>query len=290
MPTDRGTGIMFLVQITDTHNEAPGDLAYGRFDTAQNLRAAVEAINNMQPAPDLVLHTGDMAHHGSSERYRYFLEIVADLKPPLFAVPGNHDNRGRFREAFKGTDWMPDDGTFLHYVIEDHDVRVICCDSVLEGRVQGGFCSERLSWIDDQLSAASDKPTIVALHHPPFGSGMSGSTSNGLVEGGSAFAAILRRHSQVVRVIAGHAHRPFTCAFRGTIGYAAPTTCYPFALEMGSEKILSIIDEPPAISVHLWMEDTGVGEPGLVTHTVPIDAWGDPTILLRDGKRVLPAT
>ena len=244
----------------------------------------------MQPAPDLVLHTGDMAHHGSSERYRYFLEIVSDLKPPLFAVPGNHDNRGRFREAFKGTDWMPDDGTFLHYVIEDHDVRVICCDSVLEGRVQGGFCSERLSWIDDQLSAASDKPTIVALHHPPFGSGMSGSTSNGLVEGGSAFAAILRRHSQVVRVIAGHAHRPFTCAFGGTIGYAAPTTCYPFALEMGPEKILSIIDEPPAISVHLWMEDTGVGEPGLVTHTVPIGDWGKPTILLRDGKRVLPAT
>ena len=33
------------------------------------------------------------------------------------------------------------------------------------------------------------------------------------------------------------------------------------------------------------MEDTGVGEPGLVTHTVPIDV-GDPTILLRDGKRV----
>ena len=109
MPTDRGTGIMFLVQITDTHIEAPGDLAYGRFDTAQNLRAAVEAINNMQPAPELVLHTGDMAHHGSSERYRYFLEIVADLKPQLFAVPGNHDNRSRFREAFKGTHWMPDD-------------------------------------------------------------------------------------------------------------------------------------------------------------------------------------
>ena len=169
---------------------------------------------------------------------------------------------------------MPDNGTFLHYVIEDHDVRVICCDSVLEGRVQGGFCSERLSWIDDQLSAASDKPTIVALRHPPFGSGMSGSASNVLVEGGSAFAAILRRHSQVVRVIAGHAHRPFTCAFGGTIGYAAPTTCYPFALEMDPEKILSIIDEPPAISVHLWMEDTGVEEPGLVTHTVPIGAWG----------------
>lgn len=280
---------MILVQITDTHIEAPDDLAYGQFDTAQNLRGAVAAINRMDPAPDLVLHTGDMAHHGSSERYRYFHEIVADLKPPLFAVPGNHDARAPFREAFKDTNWMPAEGTFLHHVIDDYTVRVVCCDSVLEGRVQGGFCNERLSWLDDQLSREPDKPTIVALHHPPFGSGMTGSTSNGLVEGGAAFAKILRGHDQVVRVIAGHAHRPFTCAFGGTIGYASPTTCYPFALEMGSDNILSIIDEPPAISVHVWMEDTGVGEPGLVTHIVPIGDWGEPIVLLRDGKRVLPA-
>ena len=60
---------MILVQITDTHIEEPGDLAYGRFDTAANLRNAVAAINRMDPGPDMVLHTGDMAHHGSPERY-----------------------------------------------------------------------------------------------------------------------------------------------------------------------------------------------------------------------------
>ena len=94
-------------------------------------------------------------------------------------------------------------------------------------------------------------------------------------------------NKQVVRDIAGHSHRPFTCAFGNTIGYAAPTTCYPFALEMGPQNILSIIDEPPAISVHVWMEDTGVGEPGLVTHTLPIGEWGEPLVLLRNGEREL---
>ena len=280
---------MILVQITDTHIEAPGDLAYDRFDTARNLRAAVDAINRMDPAPDIVLHTGDMAHHGTSERYRHFREIIAPLNSPFFAVPGNHDGRDSFRAAFADTAWMPVAGDFLHFAINDFPVRILCCDSVLEDRVQGGFCSERLVWLDEQLCQAPEQPTIVALHHPPFGSGMTGSTSNGLIEGGSDFAAILRRHNQVVRVIAGHAHRPFTCAFGGTIGFAAPTTCYPFALEMGPQNVLSIIDEPPAISVHVWMEDTGVGEPGLVTHTVPIGDWGEPIVLLRDGKRALPA-
>ncbi len=280
---------MILVQITDTHIEAPGDLAYDRFDTARNLRAAVDAINRLDPAPDIVLHTGDIAHHGTSERYRHFREIIAPLNAPFFAVPGNHDGRDSFRAAFADTAWMPAEGAFVHFAIDDFPVRILCCDSVLKGRVQGGFCSERLAWLDEQLCQAPERPTIVALHHPPFGSGMTGSTSNGLIKGGSDFAAILRRHKQVVRIIAGHAHRPFTCAFGGTIGFAAPTTCYPFALEMGPQNVLSIIDEPPAISVHVWMKDIGVGEPGLVTHTVPIGDWGEPIVLLRDGKRVISA-
>lgn len=280
---------MLLVQMTDTHIEEPGDLAYGRYDTAANLRAAVAAINRMDPAPDLVLHTGDMAHHGSAERYRYFRELIADLRVPFYAIPGNHDGRDSFRAAFADTACMPKDGVFLHYVIDDFALRIICCDSVREGETPGGFCTERLSWLDTQLSRDPAKPTIVALHHPPFGSGMTGTTSNGLVEGGRELAALLRRHPQVVRVIAGHAHRPFTCAFGGTIGYAAPTTCYPFALETGPERVLSITGEPPAFAVHLWMEDAGAGEADLVSHTVPVGEWGEPVVLLRAGKRVISA-
>jgi Icc protein len=278
---------MILVQITDTHIEEPGSLAYDRFDTAANLRDAVAAINRMDPGPDMVLHTGDMAHHGSAERYAYFRQLIADLKVPFYAIPGNHDGRALFRTAFSDTGWMPSDGAFLHYVVDDFAVRVICCDSVLEGQTPGGFCAERLAWLDRQLSDAPDKPTIVALHHPPFGSAMTGMSINGLIEGGRELATLMRCHPQVVRVIAGHAHRSFTCTFGGTIGYAAPTTCYPFALETGSDCVLSITGEPPAFSVHIWMEDAGVGEPGLVSHTVPVGDWGKRITLLREGKRIL---
>ena len=45
----------------------------------------------------------------------------------------------------------------------------------------------------------------------------------------------------------------------------------------------------PSRELQAWMADAGVGEPGLVTHTIPIGDWGEPLPLLRKGKRILSA-
>ena len=50
---------MIIVQITDTHIEEPGSLAYERFDTAANLRAAVAAVRRVD------------AGHGVSYGYQH---------------------------------------------------------------------------------------------------------------------------------------------------------------------------------------------------------------------------
>ncbi|MCB1742811.1 MAG: metallophosphoesterase, partial [Gammaproteobacteria bacterium] len=85
---------MILVQISDTHITRPDELAYGRFDTTRALERVVSAINAMQPCPDLVLHTGDITSHGSTERYDRFFTVVEKLRAPLYLMPGNHDERG----------------------------------------------------------------------------------------------------------------------------------------------------------------------------------------------------
>lgn len=278
---------MMVVQITDTHIEPPGDLAYARFDTAAALKRAVDTINAMSPAPDLVLHTGDLAHNGDPRGYRQFLDITEPLCAPLVALPGNHDEREAFRAAFSGHEWMPKTGEFLHFTIEDFAVRIVCCDSVIPGKAPGGLCPARLNWLREQLEAAPERPTIVALHHPPFASGMTGTTSNGLLEGGAELAELLRNHPQVVRLVAGHSHRAYASAFGGVVAFVAPTTCYPFALETGPERVLSFSAEPAGLAVHLWLEDQGGGEPGLVSHALPLGEWGMPEPLLRNGERVL---
>ncbi len=278
---------MILVQMSDTHIDEPGTLVYGHFDTSQALERAVAAINAMEPGPDLILHTGDIASHGSVARYQAFKAITDELVAPMAVIPGNHDDRDALREVLGGSASLPATGEFLHFVIDDHAVRIICCDSVIAGETPGEMCAERLAWLDARLSEAPERPTIVALHHPPFYSGMTGSSAKGLARGGGELDALLRRHTQVVRVLAGHAHRPMTTAFGGTIAYAGPTTCYPFDLYTGPERLLNITHEPPAIAVHLWLEDATPAGADLVTHTIPIGDWAPPLTLLKAGVKVL---
>ena len=136
---------MILVQISDTHIDEPGALVYGHFDTSRALARAVDVINAMDPGPDLVLHTGDIASHGSVPRYQAFKEIVGALNVPLAVIPGNHDERNALRQVFGGTSSLPTTGDFLHYVIEDHPVRIICAladvdeDAVPDSRGFGGL-------------------------------------------------------------------------------------------------------------------------------------------------------
>jgi 3',5'-cyclic AMP phosphodiesterase CpdA len=278
---------MILVQISDTHIDEPGTLVYGHFDTENALRNAIRAINAMRPAPDLVLHTGDIASHGSVPRYEAFQRIAEELKAPLALMPGNHDDRDALREVFGGTPWLPAMGDFLHFTIEEHAVRIVCCDSVIAGDVPGEMCPQRLDWLDARLSEAPDRPTIVALHHPPFYSGMTGTRAKGLLRGGGELDALLRRHNHVVRLLAGHVHRPITAAFGGTIGFAGPTTCYPFGLDTGPERLLNVVHEPPAIAVHLWLPDATPSGADLVSHVQPVGEWDAPITLLKEGKQVL---
>lgn len=278
---------MLLVQISDTHIEEPGQRAYGRYDTADSLARCLTAILALDRRPDLVVHTGDLAHHGSAERYRLFREILGDFPLPFYAIPGNHDARESLRAAFADQSWMPQTGTFLHYVVEG-PVRLICLDSTIPGETPGELCAERIGWLEARLAETPAKPTVIAMHHPPFATAMTGGSSVGLLAGGAELDALLRRHQNVLRVIAGHNHRPMTVGFGGTIGYAAPPVSYPFALEMGAERLLSLTAEPPGFAVHVFADDAGVGVPGLITHTVPFGDWPGPIPLLRAGKRILP--
>ena len=145
---------MILVQISDTHVDVSNSLVYGRFNTNTALEKAVSVINAMDPLPDLVLHTGDIASRGNVERYERFLQIVDPLQVPIVLIPGNHDERGALRQVFSGTPMLPSNDEFLHYVIDSFPVRLICCDSVIADETPGELCPTRLSWLSDRLDDA----------------------------------------------------------------------------------------------------------------------------------------
>ena len=91
---------MLIAQISDFHLKPERALAYDVADTAGALERAVAHINQMNPLPDLVLATGDLADGGSQESYGLAHDLLSPLKPPLYLVPGNHDQKDNLAAAF----------------------------------------------------------------------------------------------------------------------------------------------------------------------------------------------
>lgn len=253
-----------IAQISDMHVACPGDPHEDLLHQAERLAAAVEAINRLNPRPDAVLATGDLVDHYRPDQYARLKDLLARLEMPFYLMMGNHDHRENLRQAFPEHAYLGSDG-FVQYVLDDWPVRVIALDSQLEGRTEGELCDHRLDWLEARLAEAPEKPTIVAVHHPPFESGIVQMDAHRLNRGRDGFAAILERHPQVVRVLAGHIHRPMTAIFGGRIAMTCPSTSHQIALEIGREEAIGIAAEPPGFLLHDWRADAG-----LVSHLVPI--------------------
>src|SRR4249920_2791088 len=141
---------MLMAQISDMHLKPPGELLYKRVDTAGFLRRAVAHLNALDPAPDLVLATGDLVDGGKREEYALLREVLGPLKMPVYLIPGNHDAREAMREVFADHSYLPPSG-FLQYTIEDRPVRLIALDTLEPGKSWGELCEERLDWLEARL-------------------------------------------------------------------------------------------------------------------------------------------
>ena len=102
---------MLIAQITDTHITKPGKLLMGLVDTASALERAVSALNQLNPSPGITVLTGDLVEGGEREEYDHLRVLLAPLRMPVFAIPGNHDARQPMREAFLEDGYLPRKGS-----------------------------------------------------------------------------------------------------------------------------------------------------------------------------------
>jgi Icc protein len=249
---------MLLCQISDLHVKAERALAYGVVDTAACLERCVQRIAGLDPLPDLVIATGDLVDEPDAASYGLLREILSGLPTPIYLMAGNHDERGALRAAFPDHDYLPGDG-FLQYAIAGYPVRVLALDSVIAGQPEGTLCAQRLRWLEQRL-AQSDAPTVIALHHPPFSTGIGHMDDMALREP-SALERIVRRFPRVQRIICGHLHRPIQALFAGTLASVCPSTAHQVLLDLKTVSPAHFVMEPSAFQLHLWTGQT------LVTHT-----------------------
>ena len=243
---------MLIAQITDTHLRADGSLLQGRIDTAKALAAAVDHVNALDPAPDLVLLTGDLADEGRAEDYAALRRAFDRLKAPYAPIPGNHDARGPFRAAFADRPWFgAADGPFLHYAFVRDGLRFVGLDTVLPGQVTGGMCEARLDWLARTLAGEPTTPTMIFLHHPPFATGIR-FLDEPAFAGAIDLAELIGRHRQVRLVVCGHAHRAIVTTWAGTTALVAPSTVYQMPLAFRAGERHPPIADPAAVALYLW--------------------------------------
>ncbi len=267
---------MIIAQITDFHVALPGTELATRYRTPERLQAAVRHLAGMDPAPDMVVCTGDLVDKGSEDEYRLLGEILSPLAMPVFLIPGNHDRREGMRAVFTDHTYLPA-ADFLHYTVEDWPVRLIGLDTIIPGESGGLLCEARLAWLEARLAEAPDRPTLIFQHHPPFRTGVRKMDGMGLA-GSDEEAAIIARFDNIEAVICGHLHRPIARRFHGTIASTCPGTAHQIALNLSEVERLGVVDEPPACQLHVWN-----GEDGLVSHTSYIETYGEPLIVF-DGQ------
>ena len=262
---------MIIAQITDFHVRPRGKLAYGVVDTNAMLAAAVATIEAMPRRPDIVIGTGDLTDCGLPEEYAMLREALAPLSMPVYLVPGNHDRRAALRAEFAVDGYLPEQGEFLHYVVEDRPVRLIGLDTVVPGHGHGEMCDARLAWLAQRLAEEPARPTLIFMHHPPFGTGLSDMDRINCANG-DAMARLLQGYTNIERVVCGHHHRPITTRWAGTIGSVAPSTAHQVTLDLQTPGApASFVLEPPGLHLHVWSPAAG-----LVTHTAPIGTFAGP--------------
>jgi 3',5'-cyclic AMP phosphodiesterase CpdA len=252
--------MLTLAQITDIHICTARDGA--RKDRAEaRLRQTLRAIMALRPRPVGIVASGDLTETGDPDAYADFWAIVRqETDLPVYPGLGNHDLRAQFIAA---SAWPADRLAqgFVQYVVDlPEGLRLVMCDTLEEGLAGGGFCAARAGWLIRTLAREPARPTVVALHHPPIASGIQWMDPAPDEAWIARLGQALSGQAQVLALMCGHLHRPFTSRFAGKMVTVAAATDIQLTLDLTHVDLQQpdgreiLLEEPPGYALHMWRE------------------------------------
>ncbi|WP_128253719.1 phosphodiesterase [Falsirhodobacter deserti] len=202
---------MKFIHLTDTHVIGGGRRLFGA-DPARRLSLAVESINRDHSDAAFTVITGDLTHWGDAEAYGAFTRAIAALTTPLVLMVGNHDDTASFAAAFP--DQLRDENGFVQSTCQTEAGLCLFLDTRVQGTHAGGYCDERLEWLERQL-AASEGPVLLFMHHPPIDTGIRSMDAIRMLDA-EAFYTVIAPHKHRIRhLFFGHVHRAIFGNWRG---------------------------------------------------------------------------
>ncbi len=263
---------MLICQLTDLHVRPRGLPANRVVETNMFVERAFRAVAGFSPRPDVILLTGDLTECGLDAEYANLAGLIRDCLPPVpvFVIPGNHDRREKLREGLAHLPNVTADPVYVQYAVEDFPVRLLMLDTLVPGAGHGELRPQQLQWLDRTLAQAPSKPTLIAMHHPPFACGIAHMDRIRLRDA-AAFTEVVARHQQVQRIVCGHHHRAITAKVAQAIASISPSVAHQVEMSLHPDDQGAFVLEPPAYQVHRWTP-----EDGIVSHTVYVERYPGP--------------
>jgi 3',5'-cyclic AMP phosphodiesterase CpdA len=171
-------------------------------------------------------------------------------------IPGNHDDPEMMWKHFGGTLIFPGKPPSYQYVIDDYDFRILALNSHLDDTELPKFGERRLRWLEQAL-AESDKPTLIAIHHPTMKTGvyfidMVGERWYRGIE------AALARNPQVKLIICGHGHQELIGRIGNVPVYMAGSTAHQLIAGRVKDRAPAFDRTRGAPVLHQWLGDVFV--------------------------------
>ncbi|WP_162247097.1 phosphodiesterase [Rhizobacter sp. Root404] len=252
---------MLIAQLSDLHVCAPEVLYHGLIDSNEMLVRAIDSVLELDLRPDFVVITGDVTADGLPEEYEHACALLGRLPMPWYVIPGNHDKREAFRQAFRGLGFLPETGP-LNYAVSLGNLNLVALDSTDDCSHAGSLDDQTLLWLEDALLSFEGRPALVVMHHPPFSCGISYLDAYGCVDG-EKLAGLIGRHRGIEAVLCGHVHRSIVRKWANTLAMSAPSTASEIALRLSPLATPASFSAPVGYLLHMWSPVNG-----LVTHLV----------------------
>ncbi len=255
--------MIVIAQISDTHVLGPHEPLPCGVDHNRQLDLAIQSINAESARITAVLATGDMTNTGQPEQLSELTRRLDQLDAPVLPLPGNHDNQSLFRDAFD-MDWA--DSGHLSWSHEVDELRILGLDVTVPGSNHALFDEPRLQWLRDQLAANPDQPTAIAMHQPPFLTGiewMDDTAITNRVE----FEAVIADYPCISRIFCGHLHRPVQSVVAQASATVGLSTIYHVELNLEPGSSVELIRDPAGYQLHCWIEGRWVSHTRFIGRT-----------------------
>jgi 3',5'-cyclic AMP phosphodiesterase CpdA len=250
VPTSTSGVALVIAHLSDTH------FGHDRGESVERARRVLDAVLRMDPRPDVLVHTGDVADHGRPDEYAEAVQVLSAWEGPMAVCPGNHDVRGPYIDAFlEGAA-----GASRGWANRSHSIggaRFLMLDSLVDEvagvrQDHGVLAPEQLAWLDAEL-AWDARPTFVGLHHPPVSIGV-GLMDPIMLTDPDCLADVVDRHEHVVATLVGHAHTMAVSTFAGRPVLVGGGVVSTVPLDQEDHPVVWY-SAAPSFAVHLLHDD-----------------------------------